>query len=73
MKNPDAVSDAYDEAAAESVNQIEGISDDERASLLEGRQAAIQDACTPWVEYSEYITVEIDTDAKTAIVLPVKR
>lgn len=31
---------------------------------------AVADACKPWVQYGEILTVEIDTDANTCQVVP---
>ena len=71
MKNPDCVSDAIDEAAKESVEPVTGLSDSEKEDLIETRKEEIGEAISKWVEYAEYITVEIDTEAGTAIVIPV--
>lgn len=32
----------------------------------------MKELCKKWFEYGEYLTVEIDTDAKTCTVVPVK-
>jgi len=38
---------------------------------LEDYEVEIHKACDKWVRYGEYLTVEVDTEAGTATVLPV--
>ena len=71
LKDPDGVWDSVADAAKESVATTIGLSNDERLSLLETRRASINKALLPWIKYGEYVTIEIDTDAKTATVIPV--
>jgi hypothetical protein len=59
MKNPDAV----EAAVLYHANSIQINSPEERAE--------IRKAIKPWVRYDEYITVKIDTDKQTAVVVPV--
>jgi len=68
MKDPDGVYNSITDAAVASIAAIEGLSEDERETLEEGRRDEINDAASPWVKYGEYLTVEIDTDAGTATV-----
>ncbi len=70
FKDPDAPYDAIQEAAKEQVEAIEGLDADEKESLVEGRVESIQEKLNPWIKYGEYITVEFDTEAKTATVIP---
>lgn len=72
MKDPDGVYEAFEDAATEWAAQVQGISDEERKSIVEVRRAKIADVCGKWFEYGEYLTVEVDLDAKTCVVVPVK-
>ena len=72
MKNPDSISDALFDAALASVAELKDISAVEKDLLVEDRREQLAEAITPWVGYQEYITVEIDTVAKTAVVLPAR-
>ena len=68
MKDPDTLSDAISEAVNDDLDKIEGLSDDDREILSEGRREAAGKVAAKWFEYGEYVTVEIDTDAQTATV-----
>ena len=66
FKDPDAVSDAMDEAIKNS--RPAGLSDSEWEAVKEDRMEKL--SLKPFIEYQEYCTVEIDTEAKTAVVIP---
>jgi hypothetical protein len=70
FKDPDTMPDAVTDAYAR-YEKPSGISDEEWASIRQDRaqdvRAAIADK---WMEYSEYIMVEFDTEAGTARVVP---
>ena len=68
MKDPDTLGDAIDEAVQQDVASVEGLSDDEREAVEEERGMKVRELCSKWFKYSEYLTVEIDTDAGTCIV-----
>lgn len=70
MKDPDTLIDAIDEAVRKEVESLPGIEPDERDDLVEKRSAKVLDLCGKWFRYSEYLTVEIDTEAKTCTVVP---
>jgi hypothetical protein len=70
LKDPDGVSESLRDAAESSVPQ--GLTQSERESLTESRQERYGKACEPWIEYGEYVTIEIDTEAGTATVCKVK-
>lgn len=70
MKDPDSVGDAISDAVTVDLNKIEGLDRDDRDALFDTRQAAAQKVASKWFRYGEYLTVEIDTDAGTATVLP---
>lgn len=67
FKDPDAVSDAVD--AAIDGSRPEGLSENEWEAVKEERREEL--TLRPFIEYQEYCTVEIDTEAKTAVVIPV--
>ena len=68
MKDPDGVQDSIQDAVEESVKGIAGLSDDEREAVAEKRQEELSELIGKWFEYSEYLTVEIDTDAQSITV-----
>jgi hypothetical protein len=41
--------------------------------LEEGEAEEVRRACKKWVEYGECLTVEVDTEAGTCVVLPAGR
>ena len=57
FKDPDGVSYSVEQVAAEKGLEV----------------GEIEPLLKTWVEYNEYVTVEIDTDTNTAIVIPVRR
>lgn len=69
FKDPDGVYDSIRDAAYNSVNSIEGLDDDEKESLVIDRHESLSDLASKWISYDEYLTIEIDTDAKTARVV----
>ena len=70
MKDPDTLGDACTEAAQAALKSVQGIDNDERESLVEGRAASLSEFAAKWFKYGEYVTVELDTEAGTAIVVP---
>lgn len=70
FKDPDGVYEAIREEAESQVKAIAGLDDDEKESLIEGRVESIQESLKPWIRHGEYITVEFDTETKTATVIP---
>lgn len=70
MKDPDTLGDAIDEAVRADIAKIEGITDEDREAIFDGRREAVSNITSKWFEYGEYLTVEIDTDAQTATVCP---
>jgi len=70
MKDPDVLHDAIQEAVAECAAALTGIDEDERPAVAEKRCEKVAELCGTWFGYDEYLTVEIDTDAKTCVVIP---
>jgi len=69
FKDPDGPYDCLTDAAKESVASIEGIDKDEREALANARREELKKLTDRWFEYGEYVTIEIDTEAKTATVV----
>lgn len=69
MKDPDALHDACDDAAKEDVAKL-GLEADEAEMLVENRAKKLRDFAGRWMRFDEYITVEFDTEAGTAVVVP---
>ena len=68
MKDPDTLSDACFDAARNSVKALE-ISSNEKKILEESRQEEYYNQASEWFEYGEYLTIEIDTELNTCIVI----
>jgi hypothetical protein len=64
MKDPDGVHECVRDAV--EANRPPGLSDDEWEDMRDDR---IREACKPWFEYMEYLTVEVDTEARTCVVV----
>jgi hypothetical protein len=71
MKDPDGVYECVDMAVMGSLP--DGLSEHEREALRGCRREEVDRVLRRWVEYGEYLVVEIDTDAGTAIVVEVGR
>jgi len=68
MKCPDALDQAIEKAAEDEVGgPMDSSEHDERWKdlVLQGKKVA-----TKWFKWGEYVTLEIDTEANTCIVLP---
>jgi hypothetical protein len=68
MKDTDALYEAIRDAVNEEVAKM-GLSKDEAELIAEARMEKVKEGCEKWFEYSEYLTVEIDTEAWTCTVL----
>jgi len=69
MKDPDVLIDAIQEAVKADVSK--SITDpDEIEALTELRTERLQELCGKWWRYGEYLTVEVDSDAGTCVVVP---
>lgn len=72
MKDPDTLQDAIVEAVKKSLADL-GLDEDELEPLIERRSEKVGDVCKKWFGYGEYLTVEVDTDAKTCTVVEDRR
>lgn len=72
MKDPDTLIDAIHEAVVRDGNYA-GLEDhDEVKDVQERRKQRYHALAGTWFKYGEYLTVEIDTNAKTRTVLEAK-
>lgn len=65
FKDPDALENACREAAIASVNKLEGLSEDERETIIDMRISEYLEACGKWFADNEYVDLVVDTEAKT--------
>lgn len=68
LKDPDGINEAIDDFV--KANRPTGLSDEEWEDIREERASKLRHS--KFIEYGDYVSVEIDVDAGTAIVLPVK-
>ena len=69
FKDPDVAQDAVEDAFAPPY-EVEGLTDlDEIQTVIEHRKEKAHDLVGSFMKYGEYITVEFDTEAKTATVV----
>lgn len=67
MKDPDSLYDGTCDAV-ESL-KIDGLSEEELEVVKEKRKEHISELASKWFEFGEYLTVEIDTELKTCVVV----
>ena len=72
LKDPDGFYDGITDAVEESLGGNTFFSERESEAAHEARRDVIKDGIGKWVEYGEYITIEFDTTAGTATVVPLK-
>lgn len=71
LKDPDGVYESVRDAVQETLP--DGLSDTEQEELLASRTDDTHEKLKAWVQWKEYVTVEIDTETGEAKVLPVTR
>lgn len=69
LKDPDAFHDAAAAAAQEVVSGLALATAEEREFILDSRRALYLKAIGRWVEHDEYVTLEFDLAAGTAVVV----
>ncbi len=69
LKDPDGFSNAVDEAVKESLSELEGLDEYEKEQLLDVRLEKTWEKLERFVEYQEYVTIEFDTEADTAVLV----
>lgn len=68
MKDPDTLHDAINDAVKADIEKLGLADEDEIEALHETRAEKVREICSAWFECGEYLTVEIDTEARTAVV-----
>ena len=72
LKDPDGVSECVRENVEDYISRhYSGMDHDEAETIAEVRTEIVEDSIQKWVEFNEYVTIEIDTEAGTATVLEV--
>jgi hypothetical protein len=66
--DPDALQDSLEEACCKSVSDLLGLTDREKTRLVESRVEKAFEDVERWFDCQEYVTIEIDTEAGTAVV-----
>ena len=69
FKDPDTLGDAIRDAVIKDVATMGLLSTDEADAVTDLRIEKVGAACERWFTYGEYVSIEVDTDAGTAIVL----
>jgi hypothetical protein len=72
FKTPDAVEQALDDEIKSDIgwcNEVEGLPWIAMEEAYEDRLEEAKGIISKWVEYGEYVTIEFDTETKTAKVL----
>ena len=70
IKDTDVLQDAVEESVDDELKNS-GLAEDEQEAVRELRIEKALGVANTWWEYGEYITVEFDTEARTARVVPV--
>jgi hypothetical protein len=70
MKDPDGAYDSIRDAAEEHAKEIPESDLIDREELIEKAHEKLSGIAAKWLEYGEYLCVEIDTEAGTCIVIP---
>ena len=73
FKNPDVVYEAVDEFEEKLREAHDGLTEDEVLDRVQEYREEAQEVASKWLEYGEYVTLELDTETKTCIVLPVEK
>jgi hypothetical protein len=71
LKDPDVLHEAIDDAMEKDPSLVAIADSDEREAVEKIRREKLHELCRQWFEYAEYLTVEVDTEAKTCTVVPV--
>ncbi len=68
MKDPDTLHDAITDALKGDLT-LRGFDPEELEAVTEVRRRKLEDVCSTWFKYGEYLTVEVDTDERTCTVV----
>lgn len=71
LKDPDGVYDSISEFLENNTSEEEQkLPEDELETMLYNRRNQVDDACGKWIEFGEYVTVEVDMATGLAVVVP---
>jgi hypothetical protein len=70
--DPDAVQDSLEEACRATVDDYLGLTSKEKTLLIESRVEKSYEFLDRWLDCQEYVTIEFDTEAGTAVVVESK-
>jgi hypothetical protein len=68
LKDPDGFSEGVMDAVDDELKRL-NLNKDDQETLREPKELKLFEFLEKWVEYSEYVTLEFDTEEKTAIVV----
>ena len=71
FKDPDGVFDSIRDSVRDSFEGMD-LSEEELEMLVESRTESVSDKLSKWIKYGEYVYIEFDTEAETAVVKEVK-
>lgn len=71
FKNPDVIYEAIDEFEEKLRETRDDLTEDEIQQRVEECREEVKEVAAKWLEYGEYVNLEIDTIAKTCTVIPV--
>lgn len=66
LKDPDTL---YDAISEQLDKELEKMDEDEAEAVRDIRQEKYGEIASKWFRYGEYLTVEIDTEANTCVVI----
>ena len=70
LKDPDGFYDGISDAVRDSMAEFGGkLTESEKDDVANRRRKEANEALRRWVEFGEYVSIEFDTQAKTATVL----
>jgi hypothetical protein len=69
FKDPDGVANSIQEAINNDLPK--DLDENEFEELTEGRKILLEEATKRWIKWGEYVTIEIDTEKNTCVVVPV--
>jgi hypothetical protein len=69
FKDPDALIDCIADGVRENFDKG-ALTDEEAEAVIEKREKIAHSVASKWFKYGEYLTVEIDTDTGTCVVIP---
>lgn len=70
LKDPDTLDEAISDSVRERLSARDELSPKEREALFELSYDECQEVAERWFQYGEYLTIEIDTSARTCRVVP---